>query len=328
MTGAISEVLAVPSTRLPGPSIIEDKIRARMVRWRVEAGFTQQDVISSLDWSVSRIHRVETGPQHPTTSDLMAMMAIYGVSDTERQQILSMVQANKGRWRELSGVNAQVQADLRYAEYESYADTIRSYHPSTVPDFLCQSFEGHKDDPNEGIDATGYIPPTVRSKRPNLLLSTQGPEMIIILDESVLYRTFARAAVQQDNGCAWVEKVQAAIQSANTRGLALRGLPLDRGRNPSVSIQVAPFELGAHALLAYGTTTLLDFCDPEVAPRLYEDSRSADGTVRSVQGMEQKFRSDFEHVAAMAPAPDRTTDAIVEISAAVARRRNSYLDHF
>lgn len=50
---------------------------------RGKAGLTQKQVADALDWHVSTVIRIENLYVQPTVTNVRALLALYGVSDTE-----------------------------------------------------------------------------------------------------------------------------------------------------------------------------------------------------------------------------------------------------
>lgn len=51
---------------------------------REKAGLTQRDVAEKLDWSVSKVIRLEQGQTSLKVTDVRAMLQLFGINDPER----------------------------------------------------------------------------------------------------------------------------------------------------------------------------------------------------------------------------------------------------
>jgi transcriptional regulator with XRE-family HTH domain len=69
---------------LPTTSLLAIELAQR----RTHAGLSQADLSAHTDWSVSKISRIEQGIIVPSTVDVRAMLALYGVTDAEVVQRL------------------------------------------------------------------------------------------------------------------------------------------------------------------------------------------------------------------------------------------------
>src|SRR5689334_4717666 len=57
------------------------RLAKELRRYRAEAGLTQKDVADAMDWSPSKVVRIESGGFNVSTSDLRALLNQYGVQD-------------------------------------------------------------------------------------------------------------------------------------------------------------------------------------------------------------------------------------------------------
>ena len=90
-----------------GPVVQSALLRSELVRLRKERGLTQQQVARELEWSASKLIRVEGGASSITKVDLDALLSKYGVtseSHRERLQSLNRAAKERGWWGQLSGL--------------------------------------------------------------------------------------------------------------------------------------------------------------------------------------------------------------------------------
>jgi len=81
----------------------DDKLSARRQRLRAElrnarlrAGLTQQQVANAMDWSASKMLRIETGAVGISTIDLRALLVCYDVRDEGRTaELVELVRGNR-----------------------------------------------------------------------------------------------------------------------------------------------------------------------------------------------------------------------------------------
>jgi len=84
-----------------GPVVQSALLRGELVRLRRESGLTQEQVAADLEWSPSKLIRVEGGRSSITKVDLDALLARYGVtseSTRERLQLLNRGARERGWW--------------------------------------------------------------------------------------------------------------------------------------------------------------------------------------------------------------------------------------
>src|SRR5579863_10085617 len=73
-----------------GPVVQSMLLRGELVRLRKDSGLTQEQVAGALEWSPSKLIRVEGGRSSITKVDLEALLGEYGVtSESQRERLLS-----------------------------------------------------------------------------------------------------------------------------------------------------------------------------------------------------------------------------------------------
>src|ERR1017187_5944782 len=84
-----------------GPHGQSALLRGEIVRLRKESGLTQEQVAANLDWSPSKLIRVEGGRSSITKVDLDALLTTYGVSSESHRERLQALNrgAREGAWR-------------------------------------------------------------------------------------------------------------------------------------------------------------------------------------------------------------------------------------
>lgn len=121
---------------------ISPTVRARrLVRglreWREAAGMRQDDVIAVLDWSKSKLSRFENAEKVPGPAEVLALAAVYGVSDEVRDQYVALsVQARKKGWWQSYGSNALAADFGEFVGLESEASRVREYTSELIPGLL------------------------------------------------------------------------------------------------------------------------------------------------------------------------------------------------
>lgn len=110
-------------------------IGASLRRLREATGLLLTDAADRLGWDKSRLSRIESGKQNPTVEDVAALLAIYGVTGGEREQLLEAVRSvdEPGWWEKTTGVTKESAA---LADYESEATELISWAPSVLPGLL------------------------------------------------------------------------------------------------------------------------------------------------------------------------------------------------
>src|SRR5580692_185879 len=90
-----------------------------------------------MDWSLSKIIRIETGAVGVSTNDLKALLGLYKVHDSERiNELIELARASRqsswwSKYRE--DISSQY---LQFIEYEKAASVLRTLEPLLVPGLI------------------------------------------------------------------------------------------------------------------------------------------------------------------------------------------------
>src|ERR1700733_5380405 len=121
------------------PAVQGRRLRSALKLAREQAGpqgepLTQDQVATRLEWSLSKVARVEPGVVRLSTTDLRALLDLYGIKDPARVRDLeSMARAARKRpwWDDFREVTSQ--RYLQFVEFEQAASESLHYEPQVVP---------------------------------------------------------------------------------------------------------------------------------------------------------------------------------------------------
>jgi transcriptional regulator with XRE-family HTH domain len=119
------------------PMVQRRRLRVELRKAREAAGLSQKEVAPEMDWSLSKLIRIETGAVSISINDLRMLLQLYRVSDLERTNgLIAMARAaREPAWwfpyRE--GLSPEFTNML---SYESAASIIRNFQPMLVPGLL------------------------------------------------------------------------------------------------------------------------------------------------------------------------------------------------
>lgn len=247
------------------------RLTVELRRLRSEAKLTQRQVASTLDWSPSKVIRIEQGTVRVGVTDLQALLHLYGVSDADTiAELTTMARESKklpfAEYREIMSAEA-----VRYFQYEANAAIIRQVHPLLVPGLLqieeysravLEAFRTPTERIDKIIDS--------RKERQELLDRVDAPEAFFILDEAVLRR---------------------AVGGTTTMSRQIDHL-VEMSRRPGISIQVVPFSVGAHSAMQ-GPFVHLEFPaenDPDV---IFIENTLGDTILRDDEDITADYREQF-----------------------------------
>lgn len=251
---------------------------------------TIEVVAERLECSQSKISRIETGHTTATVRDVRDMISIYGIVGAESEDLLQIAREarQKGWWASYSTVLTSA-----YVGFEAAAGSIRAYEQQVVPGLL---------------QTEDYAKAMIRSARPDItadeveqrvrvrlsrqsLLHQDDPiDVWVVLDETVVSRPVGGDEVMRD-------QLKRLVEAAD---------------QPNVTIQILPFDVGAHAGMD-GTFTILDFPEPGDPPVVYAENATG-GLFLEKPDELQKYAFIFDHIRAAAIRPEDSVALIAKLA--------------
>lgn len=236
---AASSVTPV-STVFSGPTVLRLMLGTALRRYREAAGFKAEEAAEVIRASHSKISRMENGRVAVKLRDIADLLTCYGITgEQERERLLSLArQAHApGWWQQYTDVLPQWFE--RYIGLERAASVIRGYEVQFVHGLLqtrayarsvIKIANAHAD--------VGEIDRRValRMERQRLLTEPDPPKLWAVLDEAALRRP--------PDG-------RAEMRAQLEHLLAVTELP-------NVTLQIIPFDRGAHSA-AGGPFSILRF---------------------------------------------------------------------
>ncbi|MGW5129512.1 helix-turn-helix domain-containing protein [Streptomyces sp. NPDC004069] len=214
------------------------RLRTELRDARLAADLTQRQVADQMEWSPSKLIRIEAGEVGITVNDLRSLLAFYHVEDTDRvarllelargsrkmpfteyrdiyhKEFLDFLAMEASAWINRTFQSLVLPGLLQTEEYASA--TIRAYSPGESAAQVDRMVEA-------------------RMLRQDVLDSEQA-QFFFIVDESVIHRQVGGPKVMR----------------AQLRQLA------EFAARPRINVMILPFSLGAHAASA-GPFTLFEF---------------------------------------------------------------------
>jgi transcriptional regulator with XRE-family HTH domain len=277
----------VPEVR--SPTLRRRELGALLRARRQELGLTVEQVAERLEFSPSKVSRLETGQRGATARDVRDFCDLYGVSDTEeRDRLLNLAREGKqhGWWQSY---------DLAFSTYvglEAAAVALKYYQTSIVPGLFQTS------DYTQAIsEATVPRLPAerkaelleVKLKRQRMLEQSPPLEVWAVLDEAALHRVVGGQSVM-------------AQQLDRLTELATM---------PNVTIQVIAYRAGAHAAMD-STFNILDFAG-SMASVVYVEGLVGWIYLDRPQDID-RYQQVFLHLREKALSPQESIKLIAEIA--------------
>jgi transcriptional regulator with XRE-family HTH domain len=272
------------------PVVQQRRLRSELRKIRDKTGRTQKDVADALDWSVSKLIRIETGAVGISKTDLIALLHYYDVTDQKRvNDLLETARISRqsawwDKYREQYGSQF-----ITFLAYEASARLIRQFHVLTIPGLLqtrayaeavIESFGTPPDRVSMGVD--------IRLKRQELFDQENAPQLFFILDEAVIRRQVGGPDVMRE------------------QLLRLKEL----NRRPNVQVQIARFDIGAYIGMK-GSFTVFEFPYEEQDYAVLLEYAHRDSLVQNNPEQTSDFVETFFKLEALA-SPSGETDKILD----------------
>jgi transcriptional regulator with XRE-family HTH domain len=281
-----------------GPVVQSALLRGELVRLRRESGLTQEQVAEALEWSPSKLIRVEGGKSSITKVDLDALLTRYGVtseSTRERLQLLNRGARERGWWDKYREDVSPTY--LNYVGFEAGAAFIRQFQSGFVPGLLQTEAYAEAVTVNS-VDAVrvGAIVRLRLQRQSELAQRDPRPRQYYVVDEAVIRR---HVGIAKDPD----------IMPAQLRKIADRA-----EQDELVTVRVIPFEAGAHRGLP-GPFTLLEF-DGGLPDLLYIDAGRMEfaSMVIGDDPRVTEYRDDFELLLEDALSAEKSIDLIRKVA--------------
>jgi hypothetical protein len=268
-------------------------VGVRLRRLRTEAGISREAAGEAIRASEWKIHRLENGQVGFKERDIVDLLRLYGVSDPgEIAAVVGMaLDANQqGWWHDYGDVLPQW--FRAYVDLEQAASLIREYEGQFVPGLL-QTDEyaravmgGALDERPEDIERRVQL----RVARQALLTNPDAPRLWAVVDEAALRRPIG--------GSPDVMRIQ------------LERL-IDATKLPNVTLQVLPFDAGAHPAMV-GAFSMLRFAEVDLPDVVYLEYLTGAMYLDKREDVRQ-YLHVMENICVRADPPDRTPEILGDI---------------
>jgi transcriptional regulator with XRE-family HTH domain len=277
---------------MPRLSIGQRRVGLELRRLRTEAGRTLEDVSRVMEWSPSKLSRVENGESRVLARDVTLLCELLNAEDGVADALGELVRAAKvkGWWesyRDVLGGN--------YIPFEAEADEVNEFQIEVVCGLL---------------QTSAYIRAIMRGARLDASDEEIERRVQVRLDrQAALYRAdrplrlwsiISEGALRRQIGGPDVLKKQ------------LQHLVKESER-PNIDIQVLPFEAGAHASLS-AAFSILRFANAE--PLVFDNGIDINSEVEAPTERKRALAT-FDWLRSEAERPDRSRRMIAEAAMAV-----------
>ncbi|WP_405771734.1 helix-turn-helix domain-containing protein [Streptomyces sp. NBC_01538] len=274
------------------PTVRRRRLGQELRRLREQKGMTAEEVAERLLVSQSKISRLENGRRSISQRDVRDLCGVYEVADQRMvDSLMEMAKDSRqqGWWHAFGDVPYSV-----YIGLETDAASLRVYDPQVIPGLL-------QTRPYAEALITGALPETpssdienrvqVRLRRQERITALENPlRLWTVLDEAALRRVVGNKLLMR-------EQLESLVEQSQL---------------PHVTVQVIPFEMGAHPGLN-GQYAILEFPDAADSSVVYIEGVTSDLYLEKAQDV-QKYSVMYEHLRAQALNVDQSRQFIADLA--------------
>ncbi|MFI8349869.1 helix-turn-helix domain-containing protein [Streptomyces sp. NPDC085596] len=260
------------------PTVRRRRLGQELRKLRELKGMTAEEVADRLLVSQSKISRLENGRRSISQRDVRDLCGVYEVEDQRVvDSLMEMARDSRqqGWWHTFGDIPYSV-----YIGLETDAQSLRVYEPQLVTGLLQTRAYA------EAL-VRGALPETstaeiekrvkVRMRRQDRVTDDNNPlRLWVVLDEAALHRVVGSKLIMR-------EQLEHLIELSQL---------------PHVTVQVLPFEVGAHPGLN-GQYAILEFADAADSSVVYLEGVTSDLYLEKAPDV-QKYAVMYEHLRAQA----------------------------
>lgn len=230
------------------------RLRTELRSARVAADLTQDQVAEAMEWSSSKIIRIEAGTVGVSANDMKALLRLYHIADPTRvDELLALARVARERSTTYRDASPKL---IQFIDYEGSASAIHMFQTILVPGLL-QTEEYARAvismlKPKEQVEALVKL----RMQRQEVLTRTEPAKLDVVIDEAVVRRQVGGEDVMR-------RQIRHLVKMANK----------------NVTLQVVRFSSGAHPGMQ-GPFVVFEFPDAEVDDVLYLESSHGELIIR------------------------------------------------
>ena len=279
-------------SRTPSPTVRGRRLRYELRRLREHAGLTRDETARRLDWSGSKISRIETGQSRAQTGDVRDLLDVYGVTSDHAEALVQLAREarKRGWWTAYNDVFTGT-----YVGLEAEASAMRTYEPQIIPGLL------ETEDYTRALIRAALVradPDEIerrvqaRMARQETLARPDAPEIWAVLDEPAIRRPVGGQAVMK----------------AQLRHL----IDITAAPNSTITLQILPLAIGSHPGLS-GPFVILDFPTSEDPPVVYLET-ATDGLYLEETAETERYNLMFDHLRASALSARESASLIARLA--------------
>jgi len=274
------------------------RLRSVLRQLRSDAGMTQEHVANEMDWSLSKVIRIETGAVSVSVNDVRALLNLYSVMDKTRvADIIELARVARLRPWWYAYRDHYSQAFQSYLDLEAGAKLLKFWQPSIVPGLLqteAYARAAVAATASSEEDAAGRVDMDieVRQHRQRAIFDQPSPPHItVVLEEPVLLRMVGGAGIMRDQ----IRRLQEISEL------------------PHVTLRVLPLSVGVVTGM-FGQFIILEFEDEDDPPVVYVEGAAGVSLVRTEHRISDPYERMFDRLFGAALDENGTDDFLRAIA--------------
>jgi transcriptional regulator with XRE-family HTH domain len=279
------------------PLMLRRRLRTELKIARLNKELTQEQVAKAMEWSLSKMNRIEKAKSGISINDLKALLSLYGITDKERtEELLALARAvaragtarQSSWWKSYSDVAPPELLEL--IDYESAASCISQFETMFVPgilqteEYASAVLQVFYDEKSAAERVAALV--DLRTRRRDLLLGENAPKFSFVLDESVIHRLVGGSA---------------------TTSQQLRHL-ISVAELPNVTIRIVPFAAGIHPGMK-GPFELIQFAEAPDENIVFREITSGDN-ISDDPTVTQNYLESFGRITGVSLKPSDSVDRL------------------
>ncbi len=282
-------------TPLQNPVVGRKRLRTALRRAREATGRTQEQVADAMDWSLSKVIRIETGAVGVSTNDMKALLQLYEIEDPAQVTgLVELARASRQRpwWTAHRDLN---DVFTHFLGLEAGASSMQMFQMAAVPGlFQTERYATHisgdfwiGDRPSE-VEVAERVAVRLTRQR-EVLRRDDPPEISVVIDEAVLRHVVGDAEVMADQ---------------------LRRLA-ELAKQPHIAMRVLPFAAGVSPYLS--SFVILGFPDPDDTDVVYLERAIDEVVIEDPRQMDQ-YHGAFERLWQRTLTPQQSIAMIKQVA--------------
>jgi transcriptional regulator with XRE-family HTH domain len=277
----------------PSPTARRRRLAAALRTLREERNLSCTDAGKAVGWSESKVSRIETGRVGIQQPDLERLLDLYQVTGDPRAALLTLRRqaTHRGWWHSYS--DALPSWFEAYVGLEDGAKSLFTYQNQLVHGLMqTEDYAAAVIRAAQPWASEDEVERQLSARATRQALLTAGNPLLVwaVLDEAVLRRHVGGTATMR-------------TQLNRLREIAAL---------PNVTLQVLPFDAGAHASM--GTSfELLQFPEPGDTAIVYIEDHTSSQYLEAAADLE-RYTLIFDHLRASALAPERSAEFIRQVA--------------